>query len=108
MWMRAEALPRSDPVFVNHTKAAEGHVLRIVVIGERECMVGVEPPMLGVASLLTPANPNHLSISLSRRFFLRLNRRNLQLDLEVIADRDSACFKQGVPRQAEVAPFALG
>ena len=45
----AEALAGRDAVVVDHAQRAEAHVLGVVVVGEREGVVGVEPAVVGVA-----------------------------------------------------------
>ncbi len=57
--VRAEALPRSDAVFVNHAQAPEAHVARVVVVAERESVVRVEPPVVGVPALAGRSQGNH-------------------------------------------------
>ena len=48
--VRAEALPRRDAVLVDDAERAEAHVVGVVVVRERERVVRVEPPVLGVAA----------------------------------------------------------
>lgn len=48
--MRGEAGLSRDAVFIEDSKAAEGLELRGVVGREGECVVGVEPAMVGVAA----------------------------------------------------------
>jgi hypothetical protein len=47
--MHAEAHFGRDAVLVDHAQGAEMGLLRIVVIGEAEGVVGIEPAVLGVA-----------------------------------------------------------
>ena len=49
MAVGAEALPRLHAIFVDDAKGAEAHVLRVVVVGERERVERLEPAMLGKA-----------------------------------------------------------
>ena len=44
-------LPRRDAVLVDHAQRAEAHVRGVVVVGERERVVRVEPAVVGVAAL---------------------------------------------------------
>jgi hypothetical protein len=47
--VHAEAHFRGDAVLVDHAQVAEMGLLRIVVIGEAEGVIGIEPAMVGVA-----------------------------------------------------------
>ena len=58
--MAAEALARRDAVFVHHAQAAEPHVGGIVVGREGECVVGVEPAVVGVAAFVAFADGDHV------------------------------------------------
>ncbi len=54
--MRAEALPRRDPVVVDDAQGAEAHVRRIVVVREGEGVMRVEPAVVGVAAFIGPSD----------------------------------------------------
>jgi hypothetical protein len=47
-----EALAGGDAVLVDDAQGAEAHVPRVVIIGEREGVVGVEPAVVGVATFV--------------------------------------------------------
>ena len=48
-----------DHVFINHPQAAKTHVRRIIVIAKRECVIGIEPAEIEMATLLCFANFDH-------------------------------------------------
>ena len=50
-----EAVERGDPVFVEDAEGAEGFEARVVVGGEGEGVVGVEPAVVSVAARGGPA-----------------------------------------------------
>src|SRR5262245_56783687 len=65
MAMGAETPARLYAVFVDHPERAEPHVLRIVVIGEREAVIGPQPAVIGVATLARfPQCQHHVTSSL--------------------------------------------
>jgi hypothetical protein len=49
---------------VDHAQGAEPHVLRIVVLGERECVEGLEPAVLGKTPFLAAADFHHGEVPL--------------------------------------------
>src|SRR5216683_4117647 len=55
-----ETTPSLNKVFINDAQATKLGVLRIVVITERESVVGVEPAEIEVAALLCCANCDHV------------------------------------------------
>ncbi|MNT22915.1 hypothetical protein D3C72_1583170 [compost metagenome] len=55
----AEALAGRDAVLVDHPQHREAHVGGIVVVGEREGVVGVEPAVIGMAALVAGAKGQH-------------------------------------------------
>jgi hypothetical protein len=57
--VRAEALPGRDPVLVDHAQRAEAHVRRVVVAGERERVVRLQPAVVGEAALVAAAQGQH-------------------------------------------------
>src|ERR1051325_8958052 len=57
-----EAGARRDAILVDHAQGAESHELRIVVIGEGEGVVRVQPPVIEVPALLGLANVNHADL----------------------------------------------
>lgn len=58
MGVRIEATVRGYAIFVQDTEGTEGGVQGIVVGGEGEGVVGVEPPMVRVASGAAEARHN--------------------------------------------------
>lgn len=50
--MGAKALAGSHEIFVHHPKGAKADVARVVVVGERKRMKGLEPAVVGVASFV--------------------------------------------------------
>jgi hypothetical protein len=50
--MRGKACASSDDVLIDHTQAAEAHVRRIIVIGEGEGVVAIQPAVIGMAALV--------------------------------------------------------
>ena len=59
MRVSAESLTTLHRVFVNDPQAAEPHVLRVVVVCERERVVTVQPAVVAMASFIGSANCNH-------------------------------------------------
>src|SRR5205085_9449506 len=57
--VRAEAAARLHPVLVDHPQRPEAHVGRVVVVGEGEGVVGVQPAVVGVAAVVCLSYPNH-------------------------------------------------
>jgi hypothetical protein len=62
MRVPAEALAGSDAIFIDDPQRAEAHVGGVVVVGEREGVVAVEPAVVGVAALAGSANGDHGSV----------------------------------------------
>ena len=62
--VRAEAAARSDPVLVDDAQVAEAHVARIVVVGEREAVLALQPAVIGVAPFGRFAQGDHSKLSL--------------------------------------------
>lgn len=56
MRMRAEALAPIDAVVVDDTQRAKPHVVRVVVVAERERMPTVEPIDLAVKAFVRATN----------------------------------------------------
>ena len=54
-----EALGRLHAVLVDDPEGPEAHVLGVVVVGEGEGVVAVEPAVVGVAPLVALANLDH-------------------------------------------------
>jgi hypothetical protein len=52
----AKAAAGKDAVLVDHAQAAEPHVLGIVIIGEGKSVERLQPTVVGVTALITPAN----------------------------------------------------
>src|SRR5207244_3498909 len=52
MRMRSETLSRHYEIVVDDAQAAETHPLRVVIIGEAESVIRVEPTVFGVASFI--------------------------------------------------------
>lgn len=50
--MRSKAFSRSNSVFVDNPKTAESVVLAILIHGKRKRMESLEPPMIGIATVL--------------------------------------------------------
>jgi hypothetical protein len=59
MAVGAEALSGRDGVVVEHAQVAEAHVRRVVIVGEREAVMAVEPAMVGMAAVLSLAKREH-------------------------------------------------
>src|SRR5262249_49804808 len=57
--VRAEAGARLHAVVVDHTQRAEAHVLRVVVVPEREGVAAVEPAELRAAALVRRSDLDH-------------------------------------------------
>src|SRR5688572_21226978 len=62
--VRAEARARPHAVFVDHAQRAVADVARIVVVGEREAVVGLEPAVPGVAALVAGPQFGHADYAL--------------------------------------------
>src|SRR5271155_437484 len=59
MRMRSETLTRFYPVFVDDAERPEPHVARVVVVGERESVTRVEPPVIGASAFFCGSNLQH-------------------------------------------------
>src|SRR5262245_22809434 len=57
--MSPEPSPRSNSIFIDHSKIAEAHVLRVVVVAERKRMTAVEPAGLRSTSFSCRPYSNH-------------------------------------------------
>src|SRR5690606_20509238 len=53
---------RRDAVLVDHPERPEAHVLGVVVVREREGVVGVEPAVVGVPALVRPSERAHVVV----------------------------------------------
>src|SRR5207302_5391608 len=51
MRMPGKALTGGDAIFVDDPQAAPMHVLRIVILIERESMISIQPPVIEVAAI---------------------------------------------------------
>jgi hypothetical protein len=58
--VRSESGSGADAIFVDHARGAEAHVVAIEVIGERKRVIGIEPAVIGMASLIGFANAYHI------------------------------------------------
>jgi hypothetical protein len=56
--MRSEASARCDTIVVEHPKDTEAHVLRIVVIGEREREVRIQPATIRMSAVFSLSDRN--------------------------------------------------
>jgi hypothetical protein len=59
MRMGAEALAGLDAVLVDDAEGPEPHLTWVVVVAERECVAGIEPPMVGPAAFVGRSNGEH-------------------------------------------------
>ena len=57
--VRAEALARGDAVVVDHPQRPEVHPLRVVVVGEGEGVIGLEPAVIEESAVGTAAYLQH-------------------------------------------------
>jgi hypothetical protein len=57
--VRAETGAGVDAVFVDDAEGAEVHVIIVAVVGEREAVVGIEPPVVGVAAVFGTTKGKH-------------------------------------------------
>ena len=62
----AEAGALGDGVIVYDAQAAEAHPIRVVVIGEGECVVAVQPAVVGVASFICFTYVHHIALTCTR------------------------------------------
>lgn len=60
MAVRAEAAARLHAILVEDTERAKAHVRGVVVVGEREGVVAVQPAVVGVTSRIGAANRKHV------------------------------------------------
>src|SRR6266700_27199 len=65
--MGAEALARLDAVVVDDTKRAKSHVLRVVIGGEREGVIRVEPSVIEMPALGGRAQRHHGDLIIAPR-----------------------------------------
>ena len=61
--VRAEARAGLHAVLVDDAQRAEAHVLRVVVVGEGEAVIRIEPAVVGVAAFVGAAQGDHVSRS---------------------------------------------
>jgi hypothetical protein len=61
MRMGRKTFAGHDPVFIDYPESSETHVLVIIILAERESMAAVEPAPLGVPSIITATDCNHMS-----------------------------------------------
>ena len=54
-------MPGGDVVVVDHAQIAEAHPLGIVVIGEGERVIRVQPAVVGVAPFVCFSNRHHIA-----------------------------------------------
>src|ERR1700730_10028224 len=59
MPMSPEPLAGADPVFVDHPQRPEAHLLRIVIVAERERVPAVQPPEIGSAAFCSMSYADH-------------------------------------------------
>ncbi len=57
--VHAEAFSGHDEVIINDAERAEAHPIGVVIIGEAERMVGIEPAVLGVAAFMGFTDDDH-------------------------------------------------
>ena len=57
--MGSKTCSRRNPVFVDHTQITPAHKSRIVVFGERERMLALQPTMISLAALGSASNVQH-------------------------------------------------
>src|SRR5437660_5661231 len=60
MGMRPETHSRHDQVVIDDAQAAKAHPLRIVVIGETESVITVQPAMARMAPFVCSSNFHHI------------------------------------------------
>jgi len=61
--VRPEAASRLDPVLVDHPQRPEAHEFGVVIVREREGMIGIEPAVIEMASFLRLPNLNHMNVA---------------------------------------------
>ena len=57
--MRAKSLGWCNAVLIDHAQLAEVHAFRIAILGERECVLCLEPAMIGAAAAVRSNNVEH-------------------------------------------------
>ncbi|MNE82382.1 hypothetical protein D3C80_1791020 [compost metagenome] len=67
MRMRREAGAGGDLVVIPDSQWAPAHALGVVVLGEREVVLGVQPAVVGAAELLEGSAFDHQSILVGRK-----------------------------------------
>src|SRR5438552_6962333 len=65
--MGAEAFARLDGAVVDDTKRAKSHVLRVVIEGEGEGVIGVEPPVIEMPALGSGAHRHLADLTIAPR-----------------------------------------
>ena len=63
MRMRIKPGVRLDHIVIDHEKLAEAHLLRIVITGKTEVMLGVKPAVIGATKRFIGIMADHLSQS---------------------------------------------
>src|SRR3954469_21017394 len=66
--VRTESIARRHVILVDHSEGPEAHMLRIVIIRERETVIGVQPAMIEVASFVGGSKCDHCLFSLFAMF----------------------------------------
>ena len=80
--MRAEATAALDLILIDDAQLSEAHVLRVVVMAERERVLAVEPAEVAGAAIRAFANSDHglfLTISGRARCLSRRSRSKMSL-----------------------------
>ncbi len=104
MRVGSEALTGLYPVFVDDAKRPKAHVAGVEIVGEREGVAGVEPPMVGSTSLAGRSDSQHGAIILASEgqalghdahFLQRLDRvghEHVELSLGLYRDHELVRF----------------
>src|SRR5690606_35853065 len=59
MRMGTETAPGLNAILVDHAQRTEPHVFGVVIVGEREGVIRLEPAVIGVTSFMGWAQENH-------------------------------------------------
>src|ERR1051325_8242494 len=59
MGVGSKALAWCDLIVVEHAQRVEAHVVRIMIVTKRKGLVGIEPPLLGMAAFFASSKPDH-------------------------------------------------
>lgn len=62
MRMRPEALPAGNTILIQNAQRVKLRMLSIEIIGERKCVMRIQPAVVRVAAIFRPANRNHIPI----------------------------------------------